>query len=56
VRTLLGLRSFSPLRLAVPLYKGSRALGLDRWIKVLLLPKAYKEQIDALDIPSAPTV
>ncbi|RYZ00152.1 MAG: DUF2236 domain-containing protein [Chitinophagaceae bacterium] len=56
VRALLSLRPFSPLRLAVPLYKAGAAVGLDRWIKVLLLPKAYKAQIDALDVPRAPSV
>ncbi|GAA4324071.1 oxygenase MpaB family protein [Flaviaesturariibacter amylovorans] len=50
VRELLGLRRFSPLRLAVPLYKLGSVFGIDRFIRLLLLPKAYKAQIDALDV------
>jgi uncharacterized protein (DUF2236 family) len=35
---------------AVPLYKLSRVVKMDRLIKMLLLPPAYKKQIDALDV------
>lgn len=38
---------------AVPLYKLSRTFKMDRLIKTLLLPPAYKKQIDALDIVPA---
>jgi len=50
VRELLGMRSFSLLLPAVPVYKISRRLRLDWIIRQLLLPPAYKKQIDALDV------
>lgn len=50
VKELLELGSFSWLRPAVPLYKLSRRLKLDRFIKNILLPSAYQDQIRQLDI------
>ncbi len=50
VGRLLELGSFSWLRPAVPLYKFSRKLNLDRFIKNILLPSAYQSQIRQLDI------
>jgi hypothetical protein len=53
VKALLRFRTFSLLRPVVPLYRLSRLAGLDRLIKLLLLPPAYKKAIDALDRPPA---
>jgi hypothetical protein len=50
VSDLLGFRRFSLLQPVVPLYKFSRLLKLDWLIKALLLPSAYKKQIEALDV------
>jgi len=50
VRKLLGLRKVSLLMLIVPLYKFSRKFQLDSLVKALILPKAYKPQIKALQI------
>lgn len=52
VSTLLHFKNFSFLTPVVPVYKISRLIKLDRIIKTLLLPAAYKKQIDALDISS----
>lgn len=50
VQLLLHLRNFSLLYPVVPVYKLSRRLKLDAAIKWLLLPPAYKQQIEALDV------
>lgn len=50
VRELLGFSDFSLLTPAVPLYRVSRLMKLDWMLKALLLPDAYKEQINVLDI------
>lgn len=50
VKQKLGFKKFSLLAPAVPLYKLSRNIKLDRLLKALLLPKEYKSQIKALDI------
>ncbi len=50
VRKLLGLKKVSLLMLIVPFYKFSRRLQLDRLVKAVILPNAYKVQIKALDI------
>ena len=52
VRKLLGLKKFSLLMLIVPAYKFSRKLQLDKLVKALILPTAYKPQIKALDMPA----
>lgn len=49
VKKLLEMGTFSLLRPAVPLYKLSRILHLDGFIKSVLLPSAYHKQIKALD-------
>ncbi len=49
VAQLLQFNSFSFLRPVVPVYKASRMLRLHWIIKWLLLPKAYKQQIEDLD-------
>ena len=53
VSSLLELTPVHWLRPAVPFYKLSKKLKLDRWVKDLLLPSAYKTQIQALDIYSS---
>jgi hypothetical protein len=50
VKQLLGFRSFSLLWPAVPAYKLIRKLRLDKLVKAVLLPSAYKKEIEALDI------
>lgn len=49
VRKMLRFGKFSSVSLMLPPYKVSRLLKMDRIIRTLLLPKAYKQQIDALD-------
>jgi len=50
VRSLMDFNRFSWLAPVVPMYKMSRVFRLDRIVKHLLLPKDYKEQINALDV------
>ena len=50
VKQLLGLRKFSLLKPAVPVYKLIRKLNLDAVVKAILLPPAYKKEIKELDI------
>jgi hypothetical protein len=50
VARLLQFRDFSLLSPVVPVYKFSRLLKLDGAIKWLLLPAAYKSQMEALDV------
>jgi hypothetical protein len=50
VRKLLGFSRFSFLSIILPLYKLSRKVHLDDFIKKLLLPKEYAKEIAALDI------
>lgn len=49
VRRLLGFREFSFIKPAVPVYKFSRLIKLDGFIKNILLPSAYIKQIKELD-------
>lgn len=51
VSTMLQFKKPSILMLILPFYKISRSIKLDRLIKSLLLPPAYKERINALDRP-----
>lgn len=53
VSQLLGFAPLSLLAPVVPLYKVSRMVKLDAAIKWLLLPAAYKKQIEELDIAPA---
>lgn len=53
VASLLGFRNFSFLTPVVPLYQFSRYLKLDHLIKALLLPPAYKKEIEALNMAPA---
>src|SRR5690606_24603775 len=48
-RQLLRLRSFSLLKPILSIYKISRNLNLDSFIKNLLLPPAYKKDIEAMN-------
>jgi hypothetical protein len=52
VKTLLQFNEFSWLKPAVPMYKFSRQIKLDGFIKHLLLPSEYKAQIKELDMIS----
>lgn len=50
VKQLLRLDGFSCLRPVLPLYKLSKRLSLDRMLKTLLLPAAYRTRILTLDV------
>lgn len=50
VNELLGFRKPSLLKPVIPLYKLSRLLKLDWFIKALILPGEYKAQIKDLDV------
>lgn len=54
VRAQLGFRHFSILRPLLEVYKMCRALGADRWLKILIQPARYRGQIAALDRFDAP--
>jgi hypothetical protein len=41
---------FSWLEVALPFYRFSRMLKLDKPLKNLLLPENYKEEVHALDV------
>src|ERR1035438_9012903 len=49
VNDLLNLGRFSYLRPVIPLYKFSRWLKLDWFLKSMILPKQYRSEIKALD-------
>lgn len=50
VKQLLNLGNVSLLRPVVPFYKASKAIKADWLIKAVLLPGAYKKQIEELDM------
>jgi hypothetical protein len=50
VRKLLRFSQVSLLSFVLPFYKFSKRVGLDRFIKKLLLPKKYEREIYELDI------
>ncbi len=50
VNALLGYHSCSLLKPAIPIYRLSRRVKMDRMLKALLLPAGYKAQINALDV------
>lgn len=50
VKTLLQFNGFSLLKPIVPMYKVSRLLKIDWLLKNILLPSAYKAQINELDV------
>ncbi len=49
VRKMLGINQFSILQIILPVYKFSRIFKLDRIIRSLLLPSAYRNAVSALD-------
>lgn len=50
LKKIMHFNDFSMLAPVVPLYKISRLIKLDRFIKNILLPQDYKTQINELDI------
>lgn len=50
VRRLLNFRKISLLAPILPVYKMSRAMKLDWFIKSIILPPAYRQQIKDLDV------
>jgi len=50
VKELLQFKRTAWLAPAVPFYKFSKMISLDRFIKAILLPKEYKQQIRELDV------
>lgn len=50
VRARMGLKRFSFLHPVVAVYKVSRMFRLDRLLKALVLPSAYKKEIAGLDV------
>ncbi len=50
VRQLLHLRKFSFLTFILPFYKLSRIIKLDGFVKSIILPSKYKQEIKAMDI------
>lgn len=50
VKNLLNFRNFSFIMPLVPIYKLSKKIKMDRFIKNVLLPSDYKSQIEALEV------
>lgn len=50
VRKLLGFSKYSIITPMLPIYKLSKRLGWDEWLKRVLLPKKYKKEISELDV------
>jgi hypothetical protein len=50
VRELLGFKTYSLMTPVVPVYKITRSMKMDWFIKSLFLPSEYKKQIKDLDI------
>ncbi|MBA2744985.1 MAG: DUF2236 domain-containing protein [Flavisolibacter sp.] len=50
VKKLLGMSKFSILAPVIPLYKFSRMIRMDWFLKSIFLPSAYKKQIKELDV------
>lgn len=50
VKNLLGMRRFAWLAFAVPVYGLAKWMKVEKLIKRLLLPAAYREQIQNLDV------
>lgn len=51
VHALLGLKNYSLMTPVIAVYKIARWMKLDWFLKSLVLPKKYKKQVKALDIP-----
>lgn len=54
VNELLKLGKFSLLSPVIPVYKFTRFIKLDWFVKLLILPADYRKQIQALDVQSKP--
>jgi hypothetical protein len=52
VRKLLRFKKYSLLGPVIPIYKFTRLLRLDWFLKSLVLPKEYKQQVKDLDLYS----
>jgi hypothetical protein len=50
VKNLLGLGKYSWISPLLSLYKLSRKIKMDGFLKSIILPSDYKEQIMALDV------
>ena len=50
VKKLLYLNDFSLLTIAIPIYKFSRQMKTDGFLKNMLLPSEYKSEINELDV------
>lgn len=50
VRSLLNMRKYSLLSPIIPLYKLSRIIKADRFIKSLILPQKFKKEISEIDV------
>lgn len=50
VKELLHFNNFSFLVILIPMYKFSRVLKVDKLVKNILLPSAYKDQINEIDV------
>jgi hypothetical protein len=50
VKRLLGFGKFSWVTPLLFFYKLSRKINMDRFLKSIILPQDYKEQINALDV------
>jgi hypothetical protein len=50
VKELLHFNDFSLLKPLLPIYKFSRLVKMDRLLKNILLPSAYRDQINELDV------
>jgi hypothetical protein len=50
VNALLGFSNFSMMSVVIPVYKLSRLIKLDNFLKELVLPDKYKAQIRELDV------
>ncbi|MEO8110191.1 MAG: oxygenase MpaB family protein [Ginsengibacter sp.] len=50
VRSLLNMRKYSLLSPIIPLYKFSRMIKADSFIKSLILPQKFKKEISELDV------
>lgn len=50
VRSMLGFKRTSFIRPMIKLYKVGRKLGIDRYLRALILPAGYKKEIESLDL------
>ncbi|HYF33504.1 MAG TPA: oxygenase MpaB family protein [Chitinophagaceae bacterium] len=50
VKALLSLGNLSLMRVIIPVYKLARSIKLDWFLKSLVLPEKYKEQVRSLDV------